>query len=181
MPSLSQRTDEELAKLTQRGDLLAFDELSHRYWPRIQRFLMSILDHAAAADATQESLLRAYHKIHLFNPQKSFAPWLFTIARRVALNEKKRKSKRREDSIMDHHLPNHDESAENRLLQPLWALATEVLNGTSYQALRLHYAEELSIREIAKIMGKTETGIKVILFRARQKLQKKAITRGISS
>jgi RNA polymerase sigma-70 factor (ECF subfamily) len=141
---------------------------------------MSMLDHAAANDATQESLLRAYHKIHLYDPQKSFAPWLFTIARRVALNEKKRKSKRKEDSIQDHNLPSHEESAENRLLQPLWALAAEVLNEKYYQALRLHYAEEFSIREIAKIMRKTETGIKVILFRARQKLQAKAKDKGIS-
>ena len=180
MSSLSQRSDEELAKLTQGGDLQAFDELSHRYWTRIQRLLMSMLDHAAANDATQESLLRAYHKIHLYDPQKSFAPWLFTIARRVALNEKKRKSKRKEDSIQDHNLPSHEESAENRLLQPLWALAAEVLNEKYYQALRLHYAEEFSIREIAKIMRKTETGIKVVLFRARQKLQAKAKDRRIS-
>ena len=180
MASNSHKSDEELARLTQEGDLPAFDELSERYWPRIQRFLMGILDHAAAADANQESLLRAYHKIHLYNPQKLFAPWLFTVARRVAINEKKRKIKRREDTIMDHHLPSHEESHENSSLQPLWALAAEVLNGTSYQALRLHYAEDFSIREIGKIMGKTETGIKVTLFRARQKLQKKAITRGIS-
>lgn len=180
MSSNSQRSDEELAKLTQGGDLQAFDDLSQRYWTRIRRFLMSMLDHAAANDATQESLLRAYHKIHLYDPQKSFAPWLFTIARRVALNEKKRKSKRKEDSIQDHNLPSHEESAENRLLQPLWALAAEVLNEKYYQALRLHYAEEFSIREIAKIMRKTETGIKVILFRARQKLQAKAKDKGIS-
>ena len=180
MSSNSQKSDEELAKLTQEGDLTAFDDLSQRYWRKICRFLIGLLDHATAADVTQESLLRAYHKIHLYNPQKSFAPWLFTIARRVALNEKKRRSKRREDSIMDHHLPSHDESEENRLLQPLWALAAEVLKGTSYQALRLHYAEDLSIRETGQIMGNTETGIKVILFRARQKLQKKASSRGIS-
>ena len=140
---------------------------------------MIMFDQASASDVTQESLLRAYHKIHLYNPQKSFAPWIFTIARRVALNEKKRKNKRKEDSIQDHILPSHQESAENRLLQPLWMLASEVLNETSYQALRLHYAGDLSIREIGQIMGKTETGIKVILFRARQKLQK-AISRGIS-
>ena len=180
MHSLSQRSDEELARLTQDGELTAFDELSRRYWSRIQRLLMSFLDHAEANDATQESLLRAFHKIHLYNPQKSFAPWLFTIARRVALNEKKRKSKRKEDSIQGHNLPNHEESVENRLLQPLWQLASEVLNDLSYQALRLHYAEEISIREIAIIMGKTETGIKVILFRARRKLQKTAAIRGIS-
>jgi DNA-directed RNA polymerase specialized sigma24 family protein len=46
--------------------------------------------------------------------------------------------------------------------------------------MRLHYAEEFSIREIAKIMRKTETGIKVVLFRARQKLQAKAKDRRIS-
>lgn len=180
MSSLSQRSDEELARLTQGGDLQAFDELSQRYWTRIQRLLMGILDHAASSDATQESLLRAYHKIHLYNPQKSFAPWIFTIARRVALNEKKRKSKRKEDSIQDHNLPSNEESVENRLLQPIWQLASEVLKDPSYQAMRLHYAEEISIREIAKIMGKTETGIKVILFRARRKLQKIAAIRGIS-
>jgi len=180
LSSNSQKSDEELARLTQGGDLPAFNELSQRYWTRIQRLLMSILDHATAADVTQESLLRAYHKIHLYNPQKSFAPWLFTIARRVALNEKKRKSKRKEDSIQDHNLPSHVESIENRLLQPLWQLASEVLNVPSYQAMRLHYAEEISIREIAIIMGKTETGIKVILFRARRKLQKTAAIRGIS-
>jgi RNA polymerase sigma-70 factor (ECF subfamily) len=180
LSSLSQRSDEELAQLTQGGDLQAFDQLSQRYWTRIQRLLMSMLDHDAAKDATQESLLRAYHKIHLYDPQKSFAPWLFTIARRVGLNERKRKSKRREDSIMDHHLPSNEESTENTLLEPLWELASEVLNDTSYQAMRLHYAEEFSIREIAKIMRKTETGIKVVLFRARQKLQAKAKDRRIS-
>ena len=50
----------------------------------------------------------------------------------------------------------------------------------SYQVMRLHYAEELSIREIAKIMNRSETGIKVILFRSRQKLSKKVKSRGIS-
>ena len=180
MPLLSQKSDEELAQLTQEGNLRAFDELSQRYWLKVKRFLMSMLDHATASDVTQESLLRTYHKIHLYNPRKSFAPWLFTIARRVALDERKSKSKRKEDSIQDYHIPSHAESAENRLLLPLWTLASDVLNETSYQAMRLHYAEDLSIREIAKIMGKTETGIKVVLFRARQKLQQKASIRGIS-
>ena len=81
---------------------------------------------------------------------------------------------------MDHHSTRLQEPTESRLLEPLWQLASEVLKDPSYQAMRLHYAEEISIREIAKIMGKTETGIKVILFRARQKLQSKAKDRGIS-
>ena len=59
-------------------------------------------------------------------------------------------------------------------------MASRILNQNSYQAMRLHYAEDLSIREIAKVMGTVETGIKVMLFRSRQKLSKKAKSGGIS-
>ena len=63
------------------------------------------------------------------------------------------------------------ETVEN-LIQPLWEMASRVLNQNSYQAT-LHYAEDLSIREIAKVMGKTETGIKVMLFAADRNSTKK--------
>ena len=139
-----------------------------------------MFDHATAADVTQLTLLRAYHKIHLFNNQHTFAPWLFTIARRVAINVGKKESKRNERSLNDETLSDVAEENGNNLIQPLWKLALEILNKKSYQAMRLHYAEDLSIREIAKIMGKTETGIKVILFRSRQKLGATAKIRGIS-
>ena len=72
------------------------------------------------------------------------------------------------------------EENENSLIQPLWTLASKVLNANSYQAMRLHYAEDLSIREIAKIMNRTDSGIKVILFRSLQVLSKKAKSRVLS-
>ncbi len=139
-----------------------------------------MFDHASAADVTQESLLRAYQKIHLFNSQHAFAPWLFTIARRVAINAKKKENKRQETTLIDETLSDASEETGNNLIQPLWNLALEILNEKSYQAMRLHYAEDLSIREIANIMGKTETGIKVLLFRSRQKLSTIAKIRDIS-
>ena len=176
---LTQKSDEELAKLTQNGDFNAFDELTDRYWARIQRFLLNMFDHASAADVTQQSLLRAYQKIHLFNIQQNFAPWLFTIARRVAINVRKKDLKRKETSFSDETLSDVAEENENSLIQPLWTLASKVLQANSYQVMRLHYAEDLSIREIAKIMNRSETGIKVILFRSRQVLSKKAKSRGI--
>ena len=177
---VSHKSDENLAKLTQNGDLQAFDELANRYWNRVQRFLLSMFDHASAADVTQQSLIRAYQKIHLFNNQQAFAPWLFTIARRVAINVRKRISKEMKPLFSDETLSDVAEENENSLIKPLWTLASKVLNANSYQVMRLHYAEELSIREIAKIMNRSETGIKVILFRSRQKLSKKVKSRGIS-
>ena len=175
---VSHKSDENLAKLTQNGDLQAFDELANRYWNRVQRFLLSMFDHASAADVTQQSLIRAYQKIHLFNNQQAFAPWLFTIARRVAINVRKKNLKRKETSFSDETLSDVAEENENGLIKPLWLLASKVLNATLSAASALR--EELSIREIAKIMNRSETGIKVILFRSRQKLSKKVKSRGIS-
>ena len=180
MSQLSKKSDEDLANLSQKGDSDAFNLLANRYWHRIHRFLLPMFDHATAADVTQQTLLRAYHKIHLFNQQHSFAPWLFTIARRVAINVGKKESKRKETSLTDETLSDVAEENGNNLIQPLWKLALEILNEKSYQAMRLHYAEDFSIREIAKIMGKTETGIKVILFRSRQRLSTIAKIRGVS-
>ena len=180
MSQLSEKSDEELANLSQKGDSDAFNLLANRYWHRIHRFLLPMFDHATAADVTQQTLLRSYHKIHLFNNKHTFAPWLFTIARRVAINVGRKECKRMETSLIDETLSDVAEENGNNLIQPLWKLALEILNEKSYQAMRLHYAEDLSIREIAKIMGKTETGIKVILFRSRQKLGATAKIRGIS-
>jgi len=180
LSQLSKKSDEDLANLSQKGDSDAFNLLANRYWHRIHRFLLPMFDHATAADVTQQTLLRAYHKIHLFNNKHTFAPWLFTIARRVAINVRKKESKRMETSLIDQTLSDVAEENGNNLIQPLWKLALEILNEKSYQAMRLHYAEDFSIREIAKIMGKTETGIKVILFRSRQRLSTIAKIRGVS-
>ena len=180
MSQLSEKSDEELANLSQKGDSDAFNLLANRYWHRIHRFLLPMFDHASAADVTQQTLLRAYHKIHLFNHQHSFAPWLFTIARRVAINVGKKESRREETSLIDQTLSDVAEENGNNLIQPLWKLALEILNEKSYQAMRLHYVEDLSISEIARVMNRTETGIKVILFRSRQRLSTIAKIRGVS-
>ena len=180
MSQLSKKSDEELANLSQKGDSDAFNLLANKYWHRIHRFLLPMFDHATAADVTQQTLLRAYHKIHLFNNKHTFAPWLFTMARRVAINVGRKESKRKETSLTDETLSDVAEENGNNLIQPLWKLALEILNEKSYQAMRLHNAEDFSIREIAKIMEKTETGIKVILFRSRQRLSTIAKIRRVS-
>lgn len=180
MSQPSEKSDEELASLSQKGDSDAFDELAGRYWNRIHRFLLSMFDHASAADVTQQALIRAYQKIHLFNNQQAFAPWLFTLTRRVAINVKKKENKRKETTLIDETLKDAPKETVENLIQPLWEMASRILNQNSYQAMRLHYAEDLPIQEIAKVMGKTETGIKVMLFRSRQKLSKKAKSGGIS-
>ena len=55
----------------------------------------------------------------------------------------------------------------------LWALAAETLSANQYTALWFRYAEGMSITDIAQVMDKTQTHVKVLLFRGRKTLGKK--------
>ena len=167
--SLCAQPDEKLASRAQSGQIPAFDELVRRHWAGINRFLLGYLPHGSSDDVTQETFLRAYRKIQQYDRNLPFLPWLFTIARRLALNEIRSNKRKREVSLPDDSAqatPN----TEHATFGPLWKLAKERLTEDAYAALRLHYAEDLSIEAVAKVLNKGKTATKVMLHRARRKL-----------
>lgn len=56
--------------------------------------------------------------------------------------------------------------------QGLWALARG-LSRNQYRALWLRYAEDMSIKEIAQVLRKSQVNVRVLLYRARINLAKK--------
>ena len=52
----------------------------------------------------------------------------------------------------------------------LWHLAAGVLAEEQMTALWLRYVEEMPLRGIALVLGRSQTSVKVMLFRARRKL-----------
>ena len=52
----------------------------------------------------------------------------------------------------------------------LWDIADRVLTDTQRTALWLRFAEDLPVREIAAVMGKTRVTVRVTLLRARNAL-----------
>ncbi|MBT3637081.1 MAG: RNA polymerase sigma factor [Opitutae bacterium] len=165
----SAQSDEELASLARSGQIRAFDELVRRHWAGIRRFLLGYLPHGSSDDVAQETFLRAYRKIEQYDGNRPFLPWLFTISRRLALNEIRSKTRKREVSLPDYSLEKTPET-EPPSFGPLWQLAKDRLSADSYAVLRLHYAEDLSIEEVAKVLGKGKIATKVMLHRARRKL-----------
>ena len=162
-------TDEELASLARSGQIKAFDELVRRHWAGIRRFLLGYLPHGSSDDIAQETFLRAYRKIEQYDGNRPFLPWLFTISRRLALNEIRRKNRQREVSLPSHTAEEVPEG-QSTSFGPLWQFAKDRLSPNSYAVLRLHYAEDLSIEEVARVLGKGEIATKVMLHRARRKL-----------
>jgi RNA polymerase sigma-70 factor, ECF subfamily len=169
-------TDQELARQTQAGSLAAFEELVYRYEGRIYRFVVNLCGNGTdAREVTQDTFVRAFQAIEQFDPQRNFPPWLFTIARRKCLDLYRAARPPADEPVPE--LVDEDDPAEllacQEERQGLWDLARRNLPKPQFQALWLKYAEEMSVAEIAQVLRKTQTHIKVLLFRARQALGRK--------
>ncbi len=75
------RSDEDLLVAYQQGESSAFGQLMERYQKELFHFLIRFLgNRAAAEDIFQETFLQVHQSAALFDPQRRFRPWLFTIA-----------------------------------------------------------------------------------------------------
>ena len=170
-------SDDELARRVQSGCADSYNELDRRFRPRILFVLRRRLGHYAdAEDVTQQALLRAFEKIHLYDPKQRFSAWIFTIALRLAAEYHRRSRQPVQDS--DEQVkqsidaaPTPEEAAMNRQLrEDLWPIADRVLKPDQWTALWLLYGEGHTTREIQQTMGKTAVSVRVLLYRARKAL-----------
>jgi RNA polymerase sigma-70 factor, ECF subfamily len=166
-------SDEELARQSQAGSLTAFEELVYRYEGRIYGFVSNTCRNAVdAREVTQDTFVRAFQAIGQFDCGRGFGPWLFTIARRKCIDHHRAAPFAAEEPMPE--LSDNDDPAEllarQEERQSLWGLARRRLPEAQFEALWLRYAEELSVAGIAQVLRKTQTHVKVLLFRARRML-----------
>jgi len=171
MPEDRTDTDLVLAALAGGDDASsARDEIIHRYHQKVYGFLHQLTGRKEdAEDLTQETLLLALRKLKTFKAGRDLLPWLFTIARRTAISQW-RKSKPT-SPLFDSDHPS-TESAKPHDAVVLWSLAKNKLKRDEFTALWMHYQEGFPIKEVAKVLRKTATHTKVILYRARKQLGK---------
>lgn len=162
----------------------ACEELVRRYFPRLVQLVLPRLrskSHMDAEDIAQESLARAFQNLASFDPQFRFSTWLFTIAFRLATDHN-RGSRRRLTLLETHRslltselsrsTPSPDGLELQESVDAIWLVARRTLGESHYTAMWLRFAEDLSVEEIAKVMRKTQVGIRVLLHRARLKMLK---------
>jgi len=162
--------DEVLARQAQAGSLTSFEELVHRYEARIYRFVANSCGNASdAQDVTQQTFVSAYLKIRQFDIHRSFATWLFTIARRKCIDRHRANRPAAEERTVDLVEVENPSTllARREAGEDLWKLARVTLPELQFQALWLKYAEDRGVEEIARVLRKTQTHVKVLLFRAR--------------
>jgi RNA polymerase sigma-70 factor, ECF subfamily len=172
-------SDQELARQSQNGSLPAFEELIYRYEGRVYGFVANFCRNGAdASEVTQDTFVRAFQGIGRFDCRRDFAPWLFTIARSKCVDHHRRAPPGASEPLPE--LAVEEDPAEllarREERRDLWALARRSLPEVQFQALWLRYVEDLSVEGTAQALRKTQTHVKVLLFRARQTLAHKLKT-----
>ncbi|HVU36269.1 MAG TPA: RNA polymerase sigma factor [Opitutaceae bacterium] len=174
-PFPAENGEAALIRATVEGDERAFATIVEAHHRRVFNFLYQLTRHRHdAEDLTQQTFIKAYRHLPQFDPARPLINWLLTIARHAAINhfrDNKRWTELPPDTAG--HEPSPARTAEVRdRTETLWDRARSLLSAREYEVLWLRFAEELSTEETARVVGLTQTHVKVLVFRARRALMK---------
>ncbi|MFA5142910.1 MAG: sigma-70 family RNA polymerase sigma factor [Candidatus Omnitrophota bacterium] len=183
-------SDELLAKQAKEGDTGAFEELFNRYKKPLLNFIYRFIgNRQTAEEVTIEVFMKAYSNLNIFDPNKKFATWLYTIARNLSKNSlRDRKYFRdvsleksvfdKDESIKLQDVIADDNASPDMIAQDeeLSLVAQKILNllpDKYKEVITLCSVQELSYREAAVILGISVSGVSIRLNEAKRLFMKK--------
>jgi len=87
MKDLQKLTDEQLVELIRSEDKELYLEIVLRYQEKLLRYATYLIqDKAKAADAVQESFIKAFINLNSFNLKMKFSSWIYRIVHNQAIN-----------------------------------------------------------------------------------------------
>lgn len=168
---LNEATDEHLMQRSAAGERQAFDALAARYILRLRRAALRVLsDPAAAEDAAQDALLRAWMRAATYDcKQASVSTWLHRIVVNAAIDRVRatRPTTDVPDSIVD-----PADAADVQLVRSernqILAEAIASLPARQRTALTLTYQEGWSGQEAARALSVSTRALEGLLHRGRK-------------
>ena len=159
----------------------AFRELVEATEDRVYGTIAKMLGgREGADDLTQTVYLRIWRARQRYAPTAKFSTWLFSIVRRLVLNERRGRARR---GAVFHEEPEGGVEAVARDSPAAEASAAELaraidgalaeLPGEQRMAMVLRRYEEMPYEEIARVLDTTVPAVKSLLFRARETLRSK--------
>ena len=144
----------------------------------LYRVALSILRNPAEAeDVVQDAFIRVLQRRHELGTIVEMRPWLVRIAWNLALDRRRHIRPDQMDEVFAASLVSSDLAADQALAEAVRIrqvlAAMEKLPSRERQTLLLSAMDELSTAEIAAVLGKSESTIRSLLFRARAHLRER--------
>lgn len=158
-------------------DREAFAELVARHSTRALRIARQRLggDAHRAEDLVQELFLRVYSHRQRYQASARFGGYLRRILTNLCVSETRRASSRPAQALGGFEPPceaEFERSESCALQRRALPGALAALPELHREVLILRYQEDLSCREVAAQLGRTEAAVKSLLFRAREGLRR---------
>lgn len=180
-PDATGTIDDAIARL-KRGDSYALELVMGHYHHRLYRFLVRLTqEQAAAEDLFQQTWLRVMEKIGRFDVQRNFTPWLFALARNLAIDYLRQRRIGSLDIPDDtgvapiERLVGGEQDPLERLLEyergGILAAAIAELPVIHREVLTLRFEEDLKLEQIAEVADIPLSTVKSRLLRAMQNLR----------
>ncbi|MDP2647966.1 MAG: RNA polymerase sigma factor [Candidatus Yanofskybacteria bacterium] len=168
--------DRALVEQCQKGELEKFSVLYDRHVAALYVFIYSKTHHKETAeDLTSQSFLKALGHINTFDASRgAFRSWIYQIARNTVIDYYR--THRSESDVADAwDIPADGDMARDIDVKTQLTKVQQYLQGLNQEqrdivVLRLWH--DLSYREIADIMGKSEASCKMSFSRTVRKLKK---------
>jgi len=177
-------SDEALVERFRRGDDSAFEVIVERYQSKVYAIAYRMTrNREDAMDIAQEVFIKAHRGIARWRPLRGFQHWLYRIATNMTIDVLRKRQRRAavivdsEDFSMDRGVAapaGSEDPVRNLAIEELGGrigAAIETLPERQRATVVLRYYEDLSIKEIAAVIGCTEGTVKTHLFRATGKLR----------
>ena len=149
--------------------------------PRLRRYARALVgDRASADDLVQDTLERAWAKLHLYRRGTDLRAWLFTVMHNVHVN--KVRATRVTDTLEDDlpELAQRASQGDTLLLRDL-DRAIARLPAEQRAVLLLVTLEEMSYEEVARAVGIPIGTVMSRLSRAREKLRMMMLGQGAAA
>jgi RNA polymerase sigma-70 factor (ECF subfamily) len=165
------------------GDKAAFAELFRRWSPRLTRLLRRDMARAEDAhDLMQQTFLHLHRARNDFREGAKLRPWLYTLALNLKRQYFRRLGRRPEASIEDAAAepPSHEPAPDARLDDAQLRAALHELPEGQREVIVLHWFEGLSFKEVAEVVGASQSAVKVRAHRGYGRLREILVKWGVT-
>ena len=164
-----EESDNELVKAYKNGNQNAIEILIARHLPSVYNFVIRFVGEEEANDVAQETFVRVWKHIKRYDDSRNFKVWLFTIARRLAIDFTRKKKHTPFSAYEDDDNEHFDVEDFSDLPQELFRkkeiaeaiqnLVAELSNDRKAIVI-LHDSEMLPFKDIADIMERPVNTVK---------------------
>ncbi|MBI2356057.1 MAG: RNA polymerase sigma factor [Candidatus Doudnabacteria bacterium] len=172
-----------LIKRAKAGDAEAFGQIFDLYSPRIYNFLFGKLRHKETAeDILNTIFLKAWENLNRYQHRQNakFSTWLFQIANFTLIDHWRTRKETSEITKVENLSVFAVDPKLYEDYEFLWIALSELPE--EYQTvLDLRFKQEFNVAETAKVMNKSEVGVRVLQHRALKMLKEKLINHGVDN